>query len=286
MIDAESTPVETAATPVAVDPKTTPVVDVPETAPVADAPAATPVAAAPATTAPPVTTSLAPGQKSVVIVGGGYGGSTLAHKLKGSKGLSVTVINPSEFGLYKPASLRAAVLAGDWSSNTLVPVTSAGDKLVVGAVASVDDSAKTVTLEDGQVVKYDTLVLATGARTRGPGWVPLGSTLDSAKAMFESTKAEFDKAKKVVVIGGGPTGIELAAEVAEAHPEAKVTLVHSGKELLEASSDEKLTYNKKFHRVLNQEVRVFKQRRLGVVLYRFVAGQLLFRLANCVYVCL
>lgn len=208
----------------------------------------------------PVTTSAKPtsGGKSVVIVGGGYGGGTLAHKLKGTKGITVTLINPSEFALYKPASLRAAVWAGDWSSNTLVPLKDAADKLVLGSAASVDDVAKTVTLADGQVVKYDTLVLATGSKTSGPGWVPLGSTLTDAKALFESTKAEFEKAKKIVIIGGGATGIELAGEAAEAHPDAKVTLVHSGKELMELSSAEKNVLNKKYHRVLNQEVAKYK----------------------------
>lgn len=188
---------------------------------------------------------------SVVVVGGGYAGASLAYKLKGTTGVTVTLINPTPFSLTKPVSLRAAVFAGDWSSTALVPLENSADELVVGVAVGVDDVQKVVKLDDGRQVRFDILVLATGQKTSGPGWVPVCSSLEDAKASFLGTCQTFENAKKIVIIGGGATGVELAGEISDAHPSSNLTIVQSGSVLV--ASPHK-PFSGKFHRIIKSEL--------------------------------
>ncbi|TJU93391.1 MAG: NAD(P)/FAD-dependent oxidoreductase, partial [Mesorhizobium sp.] len=103
----------------------------------------------------------------------------------------------------------------------------------LGTVIGVDRAGKRVLLDDGSAVGYDTLVLATGARHAYFGhdeWEPFApglKTLEDATTIrrrillaFEQAERETDPARRqalltLVIVGGGPTGVELAGTIAE-----------------------------------------------------------------------
>lgn len=105
-----------------------------------------------------------------------------------------------------------------------------GAKLAVGSVARVSESA--VVLEGGVSLPYDFLVLCPGAA--GGMGKAMQKTLEERIAYFEAEAKRIAAASSVLIVGGGPTGIELAAEILAVFPGKKVTLVTSGAELIPA----------------------------------------------------
>lgn len=101
-------------------------------------------------------------------------------------------------------------------------------KPLVGTVARV--TAEAVELADGTAVPYDYLVLAPGCG--GGVGKPLETTLDARIKAFEAEAARIKAASAVLIVGGGPTGVELAAEIVTEFPGKKVTLVQSGAALV------------------------------------------------------
>jgi NADH dehydrogenase len=172
----------------------------------------------------------------VVIVGAGFGGLAAAQGLAGA-GVKITIIDQRNHHLFQPllyqvgtASLATSEIA--WPIRHLVRKRKEVTTLL-GVVAAVDTQDRTVLLEDGGRVNYDTLVLATGARHAYFGhdeWEPYApglKTLEDATSIrrrillsFERAERETDPERRTalltfVIVGGGPTGVELAGAIAE-----------------------------------------------------------------------
>jgi NADH dehydrogenase len=202
----------------------------------------------------------------VVIVGAGFGGLAAAHGLAGAD-VTITIIDQRNHHLFQPllyqvgtASLATSEIA--WPIRHLMRKRKEVTTLL-GVVSGVDTGGRAVLLEDGGTVKYDTLVLATGARHAYFGhdeWEPFApglKTLEDATSIrrrillsFERAEREADPERRAAlltfaVVGGGPTGVELAGSIAElAHqnlpPEyrhidtrqARVVLIEAGPRIL------------------------------------------------------
>lgn len=178
----------------------------------------------------------------IVIAGAGFGGLETVHRLAGAP-VSITIVDRRNHHLFQPllyqvatASLATSEIA--WPVRHLVrgrpEVTT-----LLASVIGVDAAAHRVLLDDGGSLPYDTLILATGARHAYFGhdeWEPFApglKTLEDATTIrrrillaFELAERETDAQKRdalltFVVIGGGPTGVELAGTIAEL---AKVTM--------------------------------------------------------------
>jgi NADH:ubiquinone reductase (H+-translocating) len=172
----------------------------------------------------------------VVIVGAGFGGLAAAHGLAGAA-VEITIIDQRNHHLFQPllyqvgtASLATSEIA--WPIRHLVRNRKEITTLL-GEVTGVDTRNRTVALEDGGTVHYDTLVLATGARHAYFGhdeWEPYApglKTLEDATSIrrrillsFERAERETDPERRAalltfVIVGGGPTGVELAGAIAE-----------------------------------------------------------------------
>ncbi len=172
----------------------------------------------------------------VVIVGAGFGGLE-ATRCLAHAGVQITVIDRRNHHLFQPllyqvatTSLATSEIA--WPIRHLLrnrkDVTT-----LLGTVRGVDAAAKKVLLKDGAAVSYDTLLLATGARHAYFGhdeWEPYApglKTLEDATTIrrrlllaFEQAERETDPQKRralltFVIIGAGPTGVELAGTIAE-----------------------------------------------------------------------
>ncbi|GAA2430141.1 FAD-dependent oxidoreductase [Actinomadura vinacea] len=167
------------------------------------------------------------GNVEVVVIGGGYGGVTAANSLARRDGVSVTVVNPRpEF--VERIRLHQRVTGSDDATEGFGRVMGENVRLVVDTATRIDAAERRVSLAGGGTVSYDYLVYAVGSGAADPGvpgaaefayWV---SDLEGAERLRSALDATPATAP-VTVVGAGPTGMETAAELAEAG--RKVTLV-------------------------------------------------------------
>src|SRR6202051_3268411 len=212
----------------------------------------------------------------VVVVGAGFGGLEATFCLRGAP-VSITLIDRRNHHLFQPllyqvaaASLATSEIA--WPIRYLLrdrpDVTT-----LFATVTGVDANNKQVLLDDGDAVPYDTLILATGARHAYFGhdeWEPFApglKTLEDATTLrrrilvaFERAERETDPERRAalltfVIVGAGPTGVELAGTIAELAQKtlppdfrnidthkARVVLIEAGPRVLAGFSDDPSAY--------------------------------------------
>ncbi|MBD2214846.1 NAD(P)/FAD-dependent oxidoreductase [Nostoc linckia FACHB-104] len=171
----------------------------------------------------------------VVIVGGGFGGLYAAKALAKAP-VNVTLIDKRNFHLFQPLLYQVATgtLSPADISSPLRSVLSKSKntQVLLGSVDDIDPQAQKV-LVDGEAIPYDTLIVATGAKHSYFGkddweeFAPGLKTVEDAVEMrrrifkaFEAAEREPDPVKRrawltFVIVGGGPTGVELAGAIAE-----------------------------------------------------------------------
>ena len=217
-----------------------------------------------------------PNPHRVVIVGAGFGGLEAAFRLAGTP-VRITVVDRRNHHLFQPllyqvatASLATSEIA--WPIRYLLrdrpEVTT-----LFATVSGVDARDKRVLLDDGDSLPYDTLILATGARHAYFGhdeWEPFApglKTLEDATTLrrrilvaFERAERETDPQRRMalltfVIIGAGPTGVELAGTIAELAQDtlppdfrnidthrARVVLIEAGPRALAGFADDLSAY--------------------------------------------
>lgn len=171
----------------------------------------------------------------VVIVGAGFGGLSLAKGLAGAP-FDVTLIDRHNYHLFQPLLYQVATAALS-PADIAAPIRAilrgqTNVAVTLAEVSSVDTAAREVIAEDKRI-PYDILVLATGAQHAYFGnddWAPVApglKTIDDATYLrrcillaFERAEAESDANERArlltfVVVGGGPTGVEMAGAIAE-----------------------------------------------------------------------
>jgi NADH dehydrogenase len=212
----------------------------------------------------------------VVIVGAGFGGLETTYRLAGAP-VEITLIDRRNHHLFQPllyqvatASLATSEIA--WPIRYLLRDRSEVTTLFA-TVSGVDAANRRVLLDDGDSLPYDTLVLATGARHAYFGhdewetFAPGLKTLEDATTLrrhilvaFERAERETDATRRAarltfVIIGAGPTGVELAGTIAElAHHtlaadfrkidtrKARVVLIEAGPRVLAGFADDLSAY--------------------------------------------
>jgi NADH dehydrogenase len=176
------------------------------------------------------------GRPRVVIIGGGFGGLAAARALRRAP-VEVTLVDRSNHHAFQPLLYQVAT-AGLELSDVAFPLRTsmrkqANAQVLMAEVESIDPQSRTVRLSEGESVEYDYLIVATGSEpnyfghaewaARAPG---LKSVFDAVVVRtrvlvaFERAEAEHDQDEKrseltFVVVGGGPTGVELAGAIAE-----------------------------------------------------------------------
>jgi NADH dehydrogenase len=224
----------------------------------------------------------------VVIVGAGFGGLQATFELAGA-GVAITLLDRRNHHLFQPllyqvatASLATSEIA--WPIRYLLrdrpEVTT-----LFATVSGVDTEGKRVLLDDGDALQYDTLILATGARHAYFGhdeWEPFApglKTLEDATTLrrrilvaFERAERETDPARRAalltfVIVGAGPTGVELAGTIAELAKDtlrpdfrnidtdtARVVLIEAGPRVLAGFADDLSAYAQRSLESLGVEV--------------------------------
>ena len=172
----------------------------------------------------------------VVIVGGGFAGLAAAKKLS-RKPVRVTLIDRRNHHLFQPLLYQVATATlspGDIASAIRWILRHADNvRVILGNVDAVDTMTRRVHLDDGATLGYDYLIVATGARHayfNHPEWeryAPGLKTLEDALEIRRRILLAFERAEResdpglqqglltFVLVGGGPTGVELAGTLAE-----------------------------------------------------------------------
>lgn len=171
----------------------------------------------------------------VAIVGGGFGGLAAAKALAGAP-FDVTLIDRHNYHLFQPLLYQVAT-AGLSPAEIAYPIRGIlrgydNVSVVLADVSGIDTRRKEI-LAEGRAIPYDTLILATGAQHAyfgHDGWASFApglKTIDDATYLrrrillaFERAETETDSQERrrllnFVVIGGGPTGVEMAGAIAE-----------------------------------------------------------------------
>lgn len=173
---------------------------------------------------------------SVVIVGGGYAGMIASNRLWASLTAAerartrVTIINPTDLFVHRIRLHEHAAGVAD-ATLPLRSMIHGEVDLLVGQARRIDVVARTVHVETpaGKVdLRFDKLIYAVGSRssTHVPGVEEHAETIgDVEGAEAIAHRIASGHVRRICVVGGGPTGVETAAELAEAHPELRVTLL-------------------------------------------------------------
>ncbi|MFC9993520.1 NAD(P)/FAD-dependent oxidoreductase [Nocardia sp. NPDC127526] len=155
----------------------------------------------------------------IVVIGGGYAGVMAANRLTKNAEARITLINPRR--VFVPRLRMHQVAGGTHEGVVEYPdVLSEKVELVIGSVTRIDAPARKVLLADGDSIAYDYLVYAVGSGNAAPS-VPGAAefthpvaTLEAAQRL-RSLLRDTPTSAPVTVIGGGPAGVETAAELAE-----------------------------------------------------------------------
>jgi NADH:quinone reductase (non-electrogenic) len=221
-------------------------------------------------------TPLTAGPHRVVIVGAGFAGLETTYRLAGAP-VEITVIDRRNHHLFQPLLYQVAT-ASLATSDVAWPIRHLlrhrTDVVTLFAtVSGIDASARRVLFEDGGWYPYDTLVLATGARHAYFGhdeWEPFApglKTLEDATTLRRRILVAFERAEResnperraalltFVIVGAGPTGVELAGTIAELAQEtlppdfrnidtrkARIVLIEAGPRVLAGFADDLSAY--------------------------------------------
>ncbi|MFZ2157981.1 MAG: NAD(P)/FAD-dependent oxidoreductase [Bradyrhizobium sp.] len=226
----------------------------------------------------------------VVIVGAGFGGLEATYRLAGAP-VRITLLDRRNHHLFQPllyqvatASLATSEIA--WPIRYLLRGRPEVTTLFAN-VSGIDGQGKRVLLDDGDSLPYDTLVLATGVRHAYFGhdeWEPCApglKTLEDATTLrrrilvaFERAERETDPQRRAalltfVIVGAGPTGVELAGTIAELAKDTlppdfrnidthstRVVLIEAGPRVLAGFPDDLSAYAQRSLESLGVEVRL------------------------------
>lgn len=227
---------------------------------------------------------------NVVIIGGGFGGLWAARALRGAP-VSVTLVDRRNHHLFQPLLYQVAT-ASLSPADIATPIRGVlrhqrNTEVIMGEVVDVDRASRQILLSDGTRMAYDYLIVATGATHAyfgHPEWEPIApglKTVEDATEIrrrfllaFEAAEQEADDAARralltFVIVGAGPTGVEMSGAMAEIARKsmvrdfrhidpstARVILVEGGPRVLAAYQDELSAYAQRALERIGVEVRL------------------------------
>ncbi|MBW9091829.1 NAD(P)/FAD-dependent oxidoreductase [Rhizobium wenxiniae] len=230
-----------------------------------------------------------PVPERIVIIGGGFGGLACAQELGGTD-YAVTVIDRRNHNLFQPLLYQVATAALS-PADIAEPIRKTLGRyrninMIMAEVVGIDVQRRQVQLDGGDRVDYDRLVIATGSeynyfgkddwRANAPGM----KTIHEARQIRQRLLSSFEKAERAhneqekrnlltyVVIGGGPTGVEMAGAISELGrfminrdfrkirpDQLKVILIEAGPRILAAFPEKLIDYARHYLEKIGVEVR-------------------------------
>src|SRR6266568_202136 len=172
----------------------------------------------------------------VVIIGGGFGGLHAAKRFRKAP-VRVTLLDRRNFHLFQPLLYQVAT-GGLSPANISAPLRDilkrqTNTRVLLGEVTNIDVAGKRVMLREGEPIAYDFLIVAAGARHHyfgRPDWeqfAPGLKTIEDATEIRRRVLLAFERAERAndpnerqkeltfVIVGAGPTGVEMAGAISE-----------------------------------------------------------------------
>ena len=196
--------------------------------------------------------------KRVVIIGGGFAGSTCAEILE--KRFEVILIDTKNYFEFTPSILRAIVnqkivkgirvLHKDYLKRS---------KIIIGKVKEIYNKYVKV---NNKNIPYDYLIIATGSKYnlqfKGKNVVSAYSSKD-----LEKNSKNLSKSKDIAIIGGGLVGIELAGEIIEKFPEKNISIIQSSSSILPRNHKKSIGLAKNF--LENKKIKIIMEKRVDKI---------------------
>ncbi|EHK21652.1 uncharacterized protein TRIVIDRAFT_52993 [Trichoderma virens Gv29-8] len=191
--------------------------------------------------------------KTVVILGAGWAGLPLAHKLlkytSSKTALKVILVSPNSHFFWNVAATRGLIPGIIPDTSMFIPIATGFEhypvdtfEFVLGRATVIQSSSNSVTIlansGENRTFHYHHLVIATGSSiASGLPLKPIGTHEETLTAWHE-LQARVSSARDIVIAGAGPTGVEVAGELAAKFGKLKkVTLIMNGDFPLESSKD-------------------------------------------------
>src|ERR1700737_1482969 len=186
-------------------------------------------------------------KSKITIYGAGMAGAMLASRL--AENFDVTVVAPTNYFEVPMAMPRLMVPPG-LGDKAIISIADALPKAhhIHGHLAELTSAGGLVDGDDGarRLVTGDISVLATGSRFAGQLVRSLSGSMEERKAVFHRLEASLAAARRILIVGGGPVGVEMAGEIVETWPGRSVTIVESGAHILGGTAKSASTHAAKF----------------------------------------
>ncbi|MFH8790952.1 NAD(P)/FAD-dependent oxidoreductase [Streptomyces roseoverticillatus] len=166
----------------------------------------------------------------IVVLGAGYAGLTAALRLALKPHVTVTLIDPSDHFTERVRLHQLTTGRPEVSVTHPLSVLLRGTRIrhLAARAVDLDRAGRQLRTDDGRTVSYDRLVYALGSVTDTRAAQDASERAYTAESAAELGKRLLDGPGRLAVVGGGLTGVELAAEIAESHPEWEVRLLTAG----------------------------------------------------------
>ena len=177
-------------------------------------------------------------EQDVVIYGGGMAGAILAKQL--SKDLKVTLVDPRDF-FEVPMAVPRNMVEPAFAELSTVPFTQAlpNVTLVQGILSEWTSAGGVVKTASGdtKLLQGKVNVLATGSRFSNPMMRPTSGSRTERLAFYLRYATHIAQSKRILIVGGGPVGVEMAGEISSRYPQIQITLLDSGSRILRGTTE-------------------------------------------------
>ncbi len=168
----------------------------------------------------------------LVVIGGGLGGHKIAHALQSA--MDTVLIDPKSYFEIPMAMPRQLVRPAELDS--IIPFERFLPRVRHVQGRAVAATARSVRVDTGEDVRFDHLVVATGANYRSALVKPLEGESPERSEHYRTLNVQVVAARRILIIGAGPIGVEIAGELSQEFPEKNVTLIERESRILPGTS--------------------------------------------------
>ncbi len=182
--------------------------------------------------------------KTIIIYGGGMAGTFLAKQL--CQDFAVTLVDSNEY-FEIPMATPRSIIQPTFAEAAIIPFAEALPQVkhIQGCLTKLHpDCSATVELASGEQLhlQADLNVLATGSQFNNSLMRGQKQTKQQRLAFYQSFADQVKKAEKIILVGGGPIGVEVAGEINEQYPHKQLTIVEAGPRLLAGTANKVSCY--------------------------------------------